>query len=149
MTHLVTQEPKVYGDHPSHLTNNQNLDGLDQSEAFKLGKEVRKDVLLELFTDQESHDGSESIAFRKGRYKLVKGNIRDPHWYKEPTEDRVNTTDTSFFHRFIEAKILNTTNYLYRHIAEPHLDGGAKRFTNIHEPIAMIIQICSSIKIRM
>ena len=89
----------------SHLTNNQNLDGLDQSEAFKLGKEVRKDVLLELFTDKESHDGSESIAFRKGRYKLVKGNIRDPHWYMEPTEDRVNTTDTSFLHRFIEAKI--------------------------------------------
>ena len=89
----------------SHLTNNQNLDGLDQSEAFKLGKEVRKDVLLELFTDQESHDGSESIAFRKGRYKLVKGNIRDPHWYKESTEDKVNTTDTSFFHRLIEAKI--------------------------------------------
>ena len=56
------------------MTNNQNLDGLDQSEAFKFDKEVRKDVLLELFTDKESHDGSESIAFRKGKYKFFKVN---------------------------------------------------------------------------
>ena len=39
---------------------------------------------------------------RKGRYKLVRGNIRDPHWYVEPTEDRVATTDDSLLHRFIE-----------------------------------------------
>ena len=63
----------------SHLAHSQNLDGLDQSKAFKLGTEVRKDVLLELFTDKESHDGSESIAFRKGKYKLVKGDL-DTHW---------------------------------------------------------------------
>ena len=113
----LDKNPKYMLTTKSHLTNNQNLDGVDQSEAFKSGKEVRKDVLLELFTDKESHDGSESIAFRKGRYKLVKGNIRDPNWYKEPTEDRVNTTDTSFFHRFIEAKILNTSHYFYGHIA--------------------------------
>ena len=43
------------------------LDGLDQSEALKYGRQVRKDVLLELFTDQESHDGSESIAYRYGQ----------------------------------------------------------------------------------
>ena len=34
----------------SHLKIGQNLDGLDQSIAFKYGKEVRKNVLTELFT---------------------------------------------------------------------------------------------------
>ena len=34
----------------SHLEIGQNLDGLDQSIAFKSGKEVRKNVLTELFT---------------------------------------------------------------------------------------------------
>ena len=48
----------------SDLENGQNFDGLDQSEAFKSGKEVRNNVLTELFTNKESHDGSESISYR-------------------------------------------------------------------------------------
>ena len=48
------------------LAKDLQLDGLDQSEALKHGREVRTDVLLELFTDKESHDGSESVAYREG-----------------------------------------------------------------------------------
>ena len=47
------------------LEPHSQLDGLDQSEALKHGREVRSDVLLELFTSQESHDGSESVAYRE------------------------------------------------------------------------------------
>ena len=104
MVHIADWMPTflAWADADLQLKKNLNLDGLDQSEAFKSGEVVRTNVLTALFTDQESHDGSELIAYRKGKYKLVKGNIRDPHWYKEPTEDRVATTDTSVLHRIIE-----------------------------------------------
>ena len=49
----------------SHLVSGLALDGMDQSDALKYGLEVRKEVLLELFTDKESHDQSESAAYRK------------------------------------------------------------------------------------
>ena len=42
---------------------------------------------------------------RKGRHKLIKGSIRDPHWYTEPTEDRVATSDDSLLHWIIEAAL--------------------------------------------
>ena len=108
MVHIADWMPTflAWANTDLQLKNDLNLDGLDQSEAFKSGKVVRKNVLTELFTGQESHDGSESIAYRKGKYKLVKGNIRDPHWYKEPTEDKVATTDTSLLPRIIEVEIL-------------------------------------------
>merc|ERR1719186_875416 len=73
----------------SHLVAGLGMDGLDQTEALRDNVEVRTEVLLELFTDKESHDGSESAAYRKGKYKLIQGNIRDPHWYSEPTKDKV------------------------------------------------------------
>ena len=46
--------------------------------------------------------------YRRGNYKIVQGNIRDPHWYQEPIEDRVSTSDKSFFHRIIEANTIHT-----------------------------------------
>ena len=42
---------------------------------------------------------------RKGRHKLIRGSIRDPHWYTEPTEDRVATSDDSLLHWIIEAAL--------------------------------------------
>ena len=89
----------------SHLVSGLFLDGLDQSEALKHNKEVRTEILLELFTEKESHDQSQSSAFRRGKYKLILGNIRDPHWYSEPTTDRVATSDRSFFVWCIETFI--------------------------------------------
>merc|ERR1719347_1897551 len=47
----------------SHLVSGLALDGLDQSLALKHNKEVRTEVLLELFTEKESHDQSRSAAF--------------------------------------------------------------------------------------
>ena len=78
------------------------LDGKDQSDALLKNKEVREDVLLELFTENESHDRSFSAAYRKGKYKLIQGNIKDPHWYYEPTADLLNSTDQSWVSYFVE-----------------------------------------------
>merc|ERR1712141_733703 len=91
------------------------MDGVDQSKALK-GIErtpIRNTVLLDLYTD--SHDGSAMEAFRKGKYKLIKGYIRDPNWYYEPTQDQINTTDTGMFVRFIE-NLARFTDWLYGHV---------------------------------
>ena len=40
-------------------------------------------------------------VFRKGRYKLIEGNLRDGHWYTESTADRVATTDDGYLHRVL------------------------------------------------
>ena len=86
----------------SHLVDGLGLDGLDQSVGLKSNKMVREDVLLELFTSTDSHDGSQSAAYRKGKYKIIQGNIRDPYWYTEPTEDRVATSDQSWTPTILE-----------------------------------------------
>jgi len=87
----------------SDLVAELGLDGLDQSDGLKHNKLVRKEVLLELFTAEDSHDGSQSASYRKGNYKIIQGNIRDPHWYSEPSEDRVATTDQSILPRIMES----------------------------------------------
>ena len=86
----------------AHLAANLGLDGVDQSAALRAGELVRRDVVLEMFTSSDSHDGSESVAFRSGRFKIIQGNFRDPHWYSEPDSDRVQTTDTSWMPRLLE-----------------------------------------------
>merc|ERR1719186_1471906 len=86
----------------SKLVDGLGLDGVDQSKGLKTNKMVRNDVLLELFTSAESHDGSHSAAYRQGKYKIIQGNIRDPHWYTEPTKDQVATSDQSWLPRILE-----------------------------------------------
>ena len=86
----------------SHLAADKDLDGLDQSEALKSGKLVRRDVVLEMVTKNDSHDGSESVAYRNGRFKIVQGTFRDPHWYSEPDSDKVATSDDSWLPRILE-----------------------------------------------
>jgi len=78
------------------------LDGVSQTATLIGGKAARTEVLLELFSSDQSHDGSESAAFRAGRFKLIDGHMRDPHWYREPTEDKVATSDTSLLPRILE-----------------------------------------------
>ena len=84
------------------LVEDLNIDGRDQSKALQDNSAIRNDVLLELYRSQDSHDGSESAAYRKGKYKLIQGNIRDPYWYSEPTEDKVATSDQSYIPWLLE-----------------------------------------------
>ena len=53
--------------------------------------------------------------FRKGKYKLLQGYIRDPHWYSEPTEDKMNTSDDGFFVRIIENTV-RFWDWLFGHV---------------------------------
>ena len=59
----------------SQLAKDLDLNGLDQSEALKSNKLVRHDVVLEMFTAEDSHDGTESVAYRVGPWKIIQGNI--------------------------------------------------------------------------
>merc|ERR1712240_393893 len=80
----------------SELGKNIGLDGISQAKALASNKAVRTEVLLELLNGKQTHDGTHSKAYRDGKYKLIWGNIRDPHWYKISTEDSISTSDTSF-----------------------------------------------------
>ena len=86
----------------SHLAP-PSLDGLDQSEALSSpSKVVRKEMVLEMVMPEESHHGTQSVAYRKGHYKIIQGNIIDPHWYSEPQTDAVATSDPGLFPRLLE-----------------------------------------------
>lgn len=87
----------------SNLLDGLGLDGQDQAVGLKNNTIVRKEMLLELFTAEDSHDGTMSASYRKGNYKIIQGNIRDPHWYSEPTQDRVATTDHGLIPRILES----------------------------------------------
>jgi len=78
------------------------LDGVSQTSTLIGGKAARTEVLLELFSSEQSHDGSESAAYRAGKFKLIAGHMRDSHWYKEPTDDKVSTSDSSILPRVLE-----------------------------------------------
>ena len=38
--------------------------------------------------------------------------MKDPHWYNEPTEDKINTSDTGLFVRVIE-KLVRITDWIF------------------------------------
>jgi len=86
----------------SHLTEGLELDGIDQSEALLLRTRVRKSVVLEMYSSNDSHDQTESVALRIGPYKIIQGHFRDSEWYSEPVSDMVNSTDKSWYPRMLE-----------------------------------------------
>ena len=87
----------------SDLLSSLSLDGLDQSEALTLPSQVvRKEMVLEMVMPEESHHGTQSIAYRKGHYKIIQANINDPHWYREPQTDAVASSDNSLVPRLLE-----------------------------------------------
>ena len=49
-----------------------------------------------------------STVWRKGKYKVIQGQLRDPHWYTEPTKDRLNSSDSGLRKQIIE-NILRVT----------------------------------------
>ena len=55
----------------SHLTEGLSLDGIYQSEALKSGQNVRENMLVEYFTNADSHDNKSMAAYRKGKYKVI------------------------------------------------------------------------------
>ena len=56
-----------------------------------------------MYTKEDSHDGTESVAYRNGKFKIVQGHFRDPDWYSEPVSDKVATSDDgSWMPRLLE-----------------------------------------------
>ena len=56
------------------------------------------------------------MNLRKGKYKVIQGYIRDPHWYSEPTEDKMNTSDTGILVRIME-NLARLSDWLFGHVA--------------------------------
>jgi len=86
----------------SHLIQNINLDGVDQSGALVTGGVGRSSVLLDLYTSADSHDGRNLAAYRHGPFKVILGSYKDSHWYSEPSADQVSTSDQGILARFFE-----------------------------------------------
>ena len=62
--------------------------------------QARSNVLLDLYTAADSHDGRNLAAYRRGAFKVIRGSYKDSHWYSEPSEDKVNTSDDGLLARF-------------------------------------------------
>jgi len=84
------------------LGSSLGLDGVSQATALRTDTPAREEVLLELFHSSASHDGSETAAYRRGKYKIITGHIRDPHWYTEPRDHWVATSDPSILPKVLE-----------------------------------------------
>ena len=70
-----------------------------------LYSQARSNVLLDLYTAADSHDGRNLAAYRRGAFKVICGSYKDSHWYSEPSGDEVNTSDDGLLARFFgEAK---------------------------------------------
>jgi len=78
------------------------LDGMPLLEGIRTGAKVRTSVLLDLYTATDSHDGGALVAYRKGDYKVIQGSYKDAHWYSEPEDDKVSSTDIGIFPRILE-----------------------------------------------
>ena len=52
------------------------------------------------------------LPLEKNQYKLIQGYVKDPHWYNEPTEDKINTSDTGSFVRVIES-LVRFTDWIF------------------------------------
>ena len=57
-----------------------------------------------------------NFVFRKGKYKLIQGNIRDPNWYNEPTEDELNSSDSSFVKILVE-NLVRMMDWAFGHVS--------------------------------
>ena len=80
----------------SDLLSGLHQDGLDQSPALTSPHtKVREEMVLELVEPENTHDKIQSAAFRAGQFKIIQGNIRDPCWYSEPSQDTLVTSDNS------------------------------------------------------
>ena len=88
-----------------------SLDGLDLAGAIRtLSPSPRQELLHEV--QRASHNefpfrGEDVVVMRSGKWKLVDGVVRDPHWYRESTPPSwavspaattvLNTTDTTWW----------------------------------------------------
>ena len=74
------------------LLTGHHFDGKSQVRALKFDQKVRDEMVIEMVDPENSHDKIQSWVYRRGPHKVIMGNIRDPHWYTEPTQDWLATS---------------------------------------------------------
>jgi len=89
-----------------HLLQGIPLDGIDQSETFKTEVGARNEVLLELYTRNDTHDKREMAAFRRGRYKVITGDMKEWFWYYESPFDGINSSDELTYPKVIIERLM-------------------------------------------
>jgi arylsulfatase A-like enzyme len=96
LIHISDWFPTLYSIAGGDPTTIPHLDGKDLSSALRTNAaSPRTEMLVELYVPGEFQFPDEDmISYRKGNFKLISGDIRDPHWYFESTHDAMNSTDT-------------------------------------------------------
>jgi len=94
------------------LLTGHHFDGKSQVKALKFDQKVRDEMVIEMVDPENSHDNIQSWVYRKGPYKIIMGNIRDLHWYYEPTQDWLATSDTSVLPQVFE-KTMKLAAYIW------------------------------------
>jgi hypothetical protein len=91
------------------------MDGKDFSKVFrevpfvnpaehylKFNNSPREELHYDFQPSEESMFNQGLMAHRIGKYKLIKGIVRDPSYYYESSEDRMNLSNPSFATRLTE-----------------------------------------------
>jgi len=94
------------------LLKGLHIDGVSQARALKYNQRIRNELVIEMIDPEHSHDSIQSWAYRKGDYKIIMGNIRDPNWYSEPTQDWLATSDSSEVPHAFE-KTIKLTSHIW------------------------------------
>jgi len=97
LMHISDWFPTLYTIAGGDASTIPHLDGKDLSAALRTNDaSPRTEMLVELYVPGEfAFPDEDMIAYRKGNYKLISGDLRDPNWYFESTADHMNSTDPS------------------------------------------------------
>jgi arylsulfatase A-like enzyme len=97
LMHISDWFPTLYSIAGGDASTLPNLDGKDLSAALRTdAASPRTEMLVELYVPGEFSFADEQMwSYRRGNWKLILGDIRDPNWYFESTADHMNSTDVS------------------------------------------------------
>ena len=90
------------------------MDGYDFGLAFRRGysQGPRTEALLDLYTSDNFAFPESMRALVKGDMKLIEGIIRDPEQYSESSQDRMNSSDTSWT-TFVGEKLIRVLDFAF------------------------------------
>jgi len=94
--HISDWLPTLYTIAGGNVKAIAKLDGKDVGSALRADQpSPRHEVLLEMYIKGEFTLNETCSALIREPWKLIQCDIRDPHWYYESSEDKMNSTDVS------------------------------------------------------